>query len=229
MKSIGIALVFLLTSILTYAQKPDVEVYEKKEGEKVIVIARNTGKSDYNVKINISSQGMDVTPASTVEASVRGGFMKEMAVITPRPGEIWSYDYNVTITQTIAKTPSQTTNTSSTPTSTPSAPKQPSTNSVHTSQNTTAPVSTLSNADIILYAKPGCGRCTYAKKQLAALGIQYLEVNTQSQSPEVSNMWAQMRSQGFTGGSVTMPVMRVNGQYHYDIKDLEGFIGKLKS
>src|SRR5215204_1708940 len=115
MKSIGFALVFLLTSIFTYAQKPDVEVYEKKEGEKVIVIARNTGKSDYNVKINISSQGMDVTPASIVEASVPGGFMKEMAVITPRPGEIWSYDYNVTITQTIAKTPAKTSTTGTTP------------------------------------------------------------------------------------------------------------------
>jgi glutaredoxin len=228
MKSIGFAIVFLLTSIVTYAQKPDVEVYEKKEGEKVIVMARNTGKSDYNVKVIISSQGMDVSPASTVEATVPGGFMKEMAVITPRPGELWSYDYNVTITQTTAKTSSKTPTTNTAPASPSGTPKQPS-NTVQVSQSTSAPASNLSNANIILYAKPGCGRCSYAKKQLSALGIEYLEVNTQSDSPEVSNMWTEMRNQGFTGGSVTMPVMRVNGQYHYDIKDLEGFIGKLKS
>lgn len=227
MKSIGFSIVFLLTSIVAYSQKPDVEVYEKKEGEKVFVMARNTGKSDYKVKINISSQGMDVTPSSVVEASIPAGFMKEMAVITPRPGEIWSYDYNVTITQTVAK-PSTNTPTTSNPSPT-STPKQPSANAVHTSQGTAAPVSNLSSADIILYAKPGCGRCTFAKKQMNSLGITYIEVNTQSDSPEVPNMWSQMRNQGFTGGSVTMPVMRVKGQYHYDIKDLESFIGKLKS
>ena len=66
------------------------------------------------------------------------------------------------------------------------------------------------------------------EKKLDGLNIQYLEIDTHSESPEVNNMWAQMREQGFGGGSVTMPVIRVNGKYHYDIKDLDGFVQKLK-
>jgi glutaredoxin len=67
------------------------------------------------------------------------------------------------------------------------------------------------------------------KKEMNAKGIAYEEIDISSTSPEVNNMWKQLRDGGFTGNSVTMPVVRVNGQYHYDIKDLMGFVGKLKS
>ena len=225
MKSILISLISLFLTTAIFGQKPEVEVYEKKEGDKTLIIARNTGKSESTVKLTITSQGMYVVPSSVVEAKVPAGFMKEMATITPRPGELWSYSYDVSITQSVSK-PTSTPATSTTP----SSPKSTVTT---TTSNTPQKISTqdpsLSNADIILYAKPGCSRCTYAKKQLTSLGIAFLEVDTHSDSPEVPNMWAQMRSQGFKGGSVTMPVIRVKGQYHYDIPDLGSFISKLKS
>ena len=121
---------------------------------------------------------------------------------------------------TKTSTPSATTTTGTTQTNVVTTGTQPKTISASPE---------LSDASVILYAKAGCGRCTFAKKQLNALGISYEEVNTQSNSPEVPNMWAQMRNQGFKGGSITMPVIRVNGKYHYDIKDLESFISNLKS
>ncbi len=222
---------YILVSVLSFgfsafAQKQDVEVYEKKEGDKVIVMARNTGTCDYKVKVTITSEGMDVNPSSVIEVNLPAGFMKEMATITPRPGTTWSYGYDVTITQLLTKAPA-------TP-STPASPKAPTATKQTTSGTTTlelkeaAPVPTLSTADIILYAKPGCGRCTLVKNQFVSLGIKHEEVNTQSSSPEVANMWAQLRNQGFSGGSVTMPVIRVNGKYHYDIKNLQEFVDKLK-
>ena len=222
MRSTGFIFFFIMMTSLLFAQNKDVEVYEKKEGDKVIVMARNTGKTEYAVKVTITSEGMDVAPSPIVQATIPGGYMKELATLKPRPGELWSYGYDVSIMQTVAKT-------------TPKSPDAP----VATSQNTSAELTTqinqqpneasLSDAAIILYSKAGCGRCTFAKKQLNSLGIQYLEIDTKSNSPEVPNMWAQMRNQGFKGGSVTMPVIRVNGQYHYDIKDIEGFVAKLKS
>ena len=221
MKSFGFLLFLLLCSVITFAQNKDVEVYEKKEGDKVIIMARNTGTADYSVKVNIKSQGMDVLPSASVEATVPGGFMKEMATITPRPGEIWSYGYDVSIMQTMAKPVTKTTTTTT-------QPGQSTTLKTDVNPQAKVEAPALSDAPVILYAKPGCGRCTYAKKQLNALGIKYLEVDTQSNSPEVPNMWSQLRNQGFTGGSVTMPVIRVNGTYHYDIKDMDGLINSIK-
>lgn len=226
MKSILISLISLLLTTAIFGQKPDVEVYEKKEGDKTLIIARNTGNAESTVKLTITSQGMDVVPSSIVEAKVPAGFMKEMATLTPRPGELWSYSYDVSITQSVSKPTSKQT---TTVTPTPSSPKATVTTTANTQQKISTSDPSLSNADIILYAKPGCGRCTFAKKQLTSLGIEFLEIDTHSDSPEVPNMWAQMRSQGFKGGSVTMPVIRVKGQYHYDIPDLGSFISKLKS
>jgi len=212
----------LLFSALLVAQKPDVEVYEKKDGEKTMLIARNTGEAEATVKVTITSEGMDVTPSSVVESKIPGGFMKEMAVLVPRKGELWSYSYDVSIRKTVSK-PAE-------PSTPPSPPKTSAVSTTSTTpQQLSAPAPGLSDAEIILYAKPGCGRCTFAKKQLNSLGIQYVEVDTHSDSPEVANMWSQMRNQGFKGGSVTMPVIRVDGKYHYDIQDIGGFINKLKS
>jgi len=36
-----------------------------------------------------------------------------------------------------------------------------------------------------------------------------------------------LRDGGFTGDSVTMPVVKVNGKLHYNIKDLTGFVNGL--
>src|SRR5688572_27748867 len=211
MKSLVVTCFSLFIASFLFAQKPDVEVYEKKDGEKTLIIARNTGKVESSVKVSITSEGMDIVPSPVVEATVPPGYMKEMATITPRPGETWSYSYDVAITQPITK-PAVKPVTPGTATSPASKPQ-----TTATGQQTNTADPALSNAAIILYAKPGCGRCTYAKKQLTSLGIEFLEIDTHSSSPEVPNMWAQMRDQGFKSGSVTMPVIRVEGKYYYDI------------
>lgn len=221
MKSLLVTVLFSCSAYFLFAQTPEVDVYEKKDGNTTLVMARNTGKSEYKVKITVNSEGMDVTPSSVVEATLPGGFMKEMARITPRPGETWSYSYDVAITRTLMTKTEQGNQASD--------PNQQTVSTSAGEPKTVAAKPQLSEADIILYAKPGCSRCTYAKKQLNNLGIKFLEIDTHSDSPEVPNMWSQMRQQGFTGGSVTMPVIRVNGTYHYDIKDLGGFIQKLKT
>lgn len=263
MKSIiSIFALFIIVNT-AFGQKQDVDVFEKKEGNKVIVVARNTGKVEYAVTVNITSKGMDVLPASTVETKVGAGFMKEMATLTPRPGESWEYSYEVSISQT---TSSNTVTPATTPTPAKSSQntttakeiKSPTTNKANTttpvntkdadpyvsnsntsttntrtttSTSTTVPASAsgeLSKADLVVYTKPGCSRCEYVKKQLKVMGIPFEEYSTASSSPEINNMWAGIRSAGFTGGSVTMPVVRTKGKYFYNIPDMQGFVEKLK-
>ncbi|MEO6131591.1 MAG: glutaredoxin [Saprospiraceae bacterium] len=265
MKStITIFTLFLITAA-GFAQKQDVEVFEKKEGNKVIVMARNTGKVEYSVSVGITSKGMDVLPSSKVGGSIGPGLMKEMAYLTPRAGESWEYSYEVSITQSMGTntinpaptpTPAKTIQTSTTAREIKSTPSSTTTNKTTTSapvrtKVADAPASTsnssttntrtttssnastpatpaLSKADIIVYSKPGCSRCEYVKKQLTVSGIRFEEYSTASSSPEINNMWAAIRTAGFTGGSVTMPVVRANGKYYYNIPDMAGFVEKLK-
>jgi glutaredoxin len=213
------ALVILSGTII--AQQNDIEVYEKKDGNKNIVVARNVGKVSYMVSLSIEAKGMDITPGIAVEAVIPAGYMKEMAALTPRPGEAWSYGYDVSFVEYTGqpvKTSSPGTTKNDAPTS-PSAAKPTS---------PPAPKTELSKAPIIVYTQVGCGRCAFVKKEMKAKGIAFEEVDVNSGSPEVNNMWKQLRDGGFTGESVTMPVVKVNGQLHYDIKDLAGFVNGIK-
>lgn len=204
-----------------YAQQKDITIFEKKEGDQNIVIARNTGKVAYLVTLNITSTGMQVTPGMKVEAVVPAGHMKEMAGLTPIPGKSWSYGYEVSFMEFNGQLPSS---------------NSPGYSIVDQETVPAAPVPSasesneaLTDSPIVVYTKPGCGRCSMVKKEMNAKGISYTEIDISGTSPEVNHMWKQLREHGFAGNSVTMPVVRVNGQYHYDIKDLMGFVGKLKS
>jgi glutaredoxin len=216
--------VLIVTLLLAFtsaiAQENDIEVFEKKEGNKNIVFARNTGKVDYLVSISITAKGMDVTPGIAVEAVVPGGYMKQLATLTPRPGEAWSYGYDVSYMEHTGQEVKS-----------PSAQSAQTSSPVTPSMGTTpppAPQAKLSSAPIIVYTQVGCGRCSTVKKEMKAKGIAFEEVDVNSGSPEVNAMWKNLRDGGFTGDNVTMPVVKVNGQLHYNIKDLMGFVDGLK-
>lgn len=222
MKSPVFLLLFTAFGCIASAQQQDVQVYEKKEGTKVLVMARNVGKVPYLVSVMIDAKGMDVSPSMKTEAVVPAGHIKEMATLQPRPGEAWSYGYEVSFMEYTggALPPEPVIESNPTPTeskaqATTAAP----------SPSTATP---LSNARIIVYTKPGCSRCEFVKKQMNELKIPYELVDVASASPEVNDMWMKLRQGGFTGDSVTMPVVRVDGKYHYDIKDLNKFISGLK-
>ncbi len=221
MKILSSTLLFLFLFTLGFSQKNDIEVFEKKEGNKNLVFARNTGKVSYLVTLTINAKGMEVTPSMKVEAVIPAGYMKEMATLQPLPGESWSYGYDVTFMEysgSLPKSTSTTPDTSNTINSVPSI----------SSKTSTPPQTGLSDAAIIVYTQAGCGRCSFVKKEMKSKEIAFEEVDVNSGSPEANDMWVQLRNSGFTGTSVTMPVVRVNGKYHYNIKDLPGFVGKLE-
>lgn len=220
------ALILVITLFVSArAQQEDIEIFEKKDGSKNIVMARNTGKVSYLVTIKINAKGMDVSPGMAVEAVVPAGYMKEMATLVPRAGESWSYGYDVSYMEYTGQPEKTTTTTTQTNQEAPASDKA----KVETVPATVAvPKAATSTAAIILYSQAGCGRCAYVKKEMTAKGISFEEVDVNSGSPDAANMWKQLREGGFTGDSVTMPVVKVNGQLHYNIKDLAGFVNGLK-
>ncbi len=212
----------LLVSFLTlfliatsgFTQPKDIEVFEKKDGNKNIVMARNVGKVSYLVTLTIEATGMDITPGIKVEAVVPAGYMKELATLEPRPGEGWSYGYEVSFIEYSGQLPK------------PSAQAVPP--AAAAAATTTTSSSEIADAPIIVYTQVGCGRCSFVKKEMKAKGITYKEVDVNSGTPEVNDMWMQLRQGGFTGDSVTMPVVKANGKLHYNIKDLAAFVNELQ-
>src|SRR5678816_69619 len=81
------------------AQQKDISVFEKKDGDKNIVVSCNIGKVPYLVKLDIHATGMNVEPGLKTETVVPPGFMKDLATLTPLPGEAWTYGYDVSYVQ----------------------------------------------------------------------------------------------------------------------------------
>lgn len=204
-------LLFSLLSLLlfqnsTFVQAQDIQVFERKDGKKNIVVARNIGKTGYTVTLKVTSTGMKVTPSETVEVQLPAGTMKDMVTIEPIPGQTWSYSYEASYQEIVANQPKATTGV---PTTAGNAP------------------SILPEEAMIVYTKEGCGRCAMVKKDLTSRGIEFTEVDVNGTSPEVAHMWDQLRSVGYAGASITLPVVRLDGKYHYNIPDLKSFLSKI--
>jgi glutaredoxin len=205
----------LFTSAI-HAQENDIEIFEKKDGNKNIVIARNIGKVSYMVKLNIKAEGMIVSPGITVEGVVPPGYMKEMATLEPKPGVGWSYGYDVSFVEYKGQP------------STTSGDKQEEALNQSSNSAVKIPIPPaspeLSSAPIIVYTREGCGRCSYIKKEMKEKQIDFFEVDINDGSAEANNMWKLLRDTGFTGTTVTMPVVKINGVLHYNIKDMAGLV-----
>jgi len=233
MKFFAFLLATLLFSHHAIAQDNDIEVFEKKDGNKNIVVARNVSKTSYLVTIEITAKGMDVTPSMTVESVVPGGYMKEMATLVPRPGEGWSYGYEVSFVEYTGQAPKANSSSSTSPatpstTSTDAKPATSTTAAATVKVPVTPAATNLTSAPIVIYTQAGCGRCAFVKKDLTSRGVKFVEIDVNSSSPEVNNMWQKLREGGFNGDSITMPVVRVDGEYHYNIPDLPGFVATIK-
>ena len=215
--------ILLLAAVLIsgsiYAQGNDIEIFEKKDGNKNIVMARNVGKISYLVTLNIKAEGMIVSPGIEVEGVVPAGYMKELATLEPKPGVSWSYGYDVSFIE--YRGASTTTSTNS---------KEAVLNSSDADVEVPIPSgqTDLSDAPIIVYTREGCSRCSFVKKEMKKNQIEFEEVDVNGGSAEADNMWKLLRDTGFTGNTVTMPVVKINGELHYNIKDLAGFIGEIK-
>lgn len=216
----------LLLATMAISQDQDIQVFEKKDGNKNIVVARNIGKVSYLVTLSIQASGMDVTPGIEVEAVVPAGYMKELATLTPRPGQAWSYGYDVSFVEYTGQAiksapkaePELTSNTQPSSTVTPNKKPVPAAAS-SAGQN---------DAAVVIYTQEGCGRCAFVRKELTAKGVAYREIDVNSGAPEVNEMWKKLRDGGFNGDSVTMPVVSLNGELYYNIKDLQGFVNGIK-
>ena len=218
MKLYVILIAAILFSGAIYAQENDIEIFEKKDGNKNIVIARNIGKISYLVKLNIEAEGMIVSPGIEVEGVVPPGYMKEMATLEPKPGVAWSYGYNVSFVEYKGQ---------------PSTTSNDQQEDLNQTSNSTVEIpippapSELSSAPIIVYTREGCGRCSFIKKELKENKIDFFEVDVNDGSAEANNMWKLLRDTGFTGTTVTMPVVKINGELHYNIKDMAGLVATI--
>jgi len=82
---------------------------------------------------------------------------------------------------------------------------------------------------VVIFTKPGCGRCEFMISYLKDNNLDYTEYST-SDAGNNKKMWEVVRaSDQFKGGSITMPVVVFNGKTFINIKNLNEFAASLSS
>lgn len=81
---------------------------------------------------------------------------------------------------------------------------------------------------IYVFAKDGCSRCAKTIKHLDENKIQSTIYNISKKKEYNDLMWKRLFDNKFLGGSVTFPVVIVNGKISHSHKDLNAFLKTLK-
>ena len=85
------------------------------------------------------------------------------------------------------------------------------------------------SAQLTIFTKPGCGRCAYTIEYLKKNNIAYTEYSTSDKSNN-AKMWSTLRDSGkFKGGSISMPVVVINGETYFSIPNLKEFTESISS
>jgi glutaredoxin len=198
-------LLCLCLSFLVVAQK-DVQLFEKQENGQIVIYAKNVSKQDLKIDLRIESSGLNLSNSMPHTQILKAGTTEEAITLTPIPNMAWSYKTSLSYTPVDNKTDYSISTES---------PKHKGKKPL-----------TESNG-IVLYTKPGCGRCKQAVNHLQKSGTQYREVDISERSSDVDAMWLALREQGFEGSSIKTPVIQINRKLYYQMQDVDAFLEKM--
>lgn len=88
-------------------------------------------------------------------------------------------------------------------------------------------IAAVENDGIVVYSKNGCGRCEYVTNYLKLNEIPFTDLNITTDQRSEDLMSEVLYADGYKGGSFMTPVITVNGEVFYNIKDIKGFVKDL--
>lgn len=84
------------------------------------------------------------------------------------------------------------------------------------------------NNGIVVFNKEGCPRCAYSTNYLLEQNIPFRMLNTVENPDNNKLMWDYLKANGVAKGTVTMPVILVDGKLTHSHKDLLAFLSGLE-
>ena len=96
-----------------------------------------------------------------------------------------------------------------------------------TTTNANITNTTADSTDLIAFFKPGCNRCASFLQMLDEKCIPYTSVDMSTDDPRILQMWKDIQTQGFNGGTIRYPIVRYQGTVIWDMIDMNAFIESL--
>ena len=223
----------LLIPTLVFAQAPDVQMEEEKTKTGVIIYLINN-LEDQNIEavLDLTSEGFGLKANESFDVTV-GPMSKEKIVeLVAKPNTKYSYASSLSYKTIPLRPAMEKTVTTRTKTKTKQeivSPKTREQKNAVTAQKSTEKTHPLKGKKgIVVYSKEGCGRCHFVTDYLKKNNIPFEDLNITKDKEADQQMSTVLFASGFKGGSFTTPLITVDEQAHYNIKDLKSFLAKLQ-
>lgn len=213
----------LLIPFLAIAQKKSIEIQKTKDGDAIVLTAKNTTTQAQEVEVTLESEGMGLKPEEVITKVLPAKSEAEMIRFQPQAGQKWSYGYKYKYTLSQAAVAEEAVASPSTPTATTTAEE------TKLQEQKEKPSEAVAEKGIVVYSKKGCGRCTATISHLKKHDIDFKEVNITKNEKNMKKLSKALYANGFSGGRFQTPVISVDGTLHYKIPDLRAFLDELSS
>ena len=199
----------------------------------IVLTATNNDEVDYNLEVVLKTKGYGVENGHTVNTILSKNAIQEIGRYHPEANlNEYSFGHESRITSIATSSNSGSANSKK---SDNQQALHVESDGISESNSTTGEgKENINNSDlksskaIVVYSKKGCGRCSMAVDYLADKGIEYNELDITSNKSNKKEMSDLMFAGGFEGGSFSTPVIVINGEAHYNIKNLRGFLRGIK-
>lgn len=216
----------------TIIAQNEVELVEEKTDAGIVLKGVNHSDQDIELILKITSAGFGLKKEETLVKNIAASSTLEIITLVPTPNRKCTYSVNMSYTtkrEAIANNKNALDSKKETPIKQPHNPaaKKKSTNeSAPVSQKKENPLA--GKKGIVVYSKQNCGRCDFVTKYLTDNNIPFTDLNITTDKEADAQMGKVLFANGFKGGSFTTPLITVDEEVHYNIKDLRGFCEKLK-
>lgn len=219
---------FLLASIMLiptniFGQKNMIEIIEEKQGDKIIVKAKNLSSAEIQLSLELTSKGFGLKSKEVFEEKIAPKQTQTIVKLIPQANKSWSYNISTsykTLSNTPAASKTQERNL-----------EKNAADVADNNQKGLAQESTIEKLydkdDIVIYTKDKCGRCHRTITMLKASNIPFKERNITKNKKYHQEISTLLMENDFPGGAFTTPAIISGSELHYNIKDLESFVSEL--
>jgi len=218
-----------LTFISTFAiaQKITVEALSKEN--KIILQASNQTSDDYEVEITLLTKGYGLKRKEVLVKNVPAGQIVILGTYQPKSSRSkrkpeFKYEYATTKLVSSEKADNAMTHESK------SEAKVQNTEVPQDQNMDQKPMNVDSDAKakgLVVYSKKGCGRCIKVCDFLKTNEIPFTEYDITDHGKEFDQLTKLLFANGFKGGQFTTPVVSLDDEVHYNIKNLDDFLQRL--
>ena len=195
-----LSLLLLFIIPLSVFSQDEVEVFQKEDGNKTMIVGKNNIDEAIEITLEVSFKGFNTEDVFPKKIILQGKEEKTLATLFCPPKTACEYGTSISYKKV-------------------NKPNKKVTRTTGVQINPTK---------VNVFTKDDCARCAYVIEAFEKNKVVFLELNTTIAPSNNDLMFEKLKEAGYTKNNIQMPVVVHEGKVYYNISDLKSFVEKFK-